>query len=123
MKKLVLLCLVFVFVGCAGSQPDARTAKKKTPPKTYVRVMNKLDTSIHVHLKAANHRPVYLGRIFAHESKNFPVNGLTKTSSFSLIAKPIIGQTFKTTMAAPKNPGKVLAWRVGKKQRFYNTAE
>ncbi|MCA9734719.1 MAG: hypothetical protein H6696_09305 [Deferribacteres bacterium] len=123
MQKLVLLFVTLSLVGCAGSQSSSNVIKAEAPPKTFIRVTNILDTSIHVHLKAANQRPVYLGRIFAHESKNFPVNGLTETSSFSLIAKPIIGQAFKTTMTAPKDAGTVLAWRVGKKERFYNTAE
>ncbi len=120
MRYFVTLLIGFLFIGCAASSQKAPLAKAKKANKTYIRINNTLDTSIHVHLKQPKQKPVYLGRVFSHENKSFQIKGPFKSSRFTLIARPIIGQTFAKTMQSPKGPGKLLAWDVGKR-RLRNT--
>ncbi|KAA3610652.1 MAG: hypothetical protein DWQ05_21790 [Calditrichaeota bacterium] len=123
MQKLLTLLITISFIGCAASKQETPRVKTTKSNKTYIKVMNTLDTSIHVHLKKPKQKPIYLGRVFSHEKKNFQVKGPFKSSSFKLIAKPIIGQTRTTTLKAPKSPGKLLAWNVGKKRSYNNVSE
>ena len=123
MKYFVIALFAFFLIGCAGSKQKTPVARAKKPNKTYIRINNTLDTSIHVHLKRPKQRPLYLGRVFSHENKSFQVKGPFKSSQFTLIAKPIVGRTFATTMKSPKGPGKLLAWNVGKRRAHKTSAE
>lgn len=123
MKSIITVLLALFFIGCAGSNHKQPVAKAKAPAKTYIKISNTLDTSIHVHLKQPRQKPIYLGRVFSHENKSFQFRGPFKSGKFTLIAKPLIGQTFAKTMKSPKSPGKLLAWNVGQRRARQKAAE
>jgi hypothetical protein len=111
-RYLILICLAFLSIACAGSKKASDDEGRSTI--VFLTVKNTLNSSVGIYWQGQGTFPMLLGRIKAGKKEKFVIENVFYNDRIRLIARPNFGGSLIAQVPIDIENGKNIVWELSR---------